>query len=154
MAAALDPLAGHKVALWPDNDEAGRGLVRRVRERLKAMAPGPATLRVLRVAGLPEKGDAADFVAAGRTAEELRALLDAPQPGAIQGAGALLAQNPNVENVGQNNGYLEVSLRPGVEDYSFVPQQLVHAGFKLLMLREEEVNLETAFMRLTKGMVQ
>jgi ABC-2 type transport system ATP-binding protein len=70
------------------------------------------------------------------------------------GAGALLAQNPNVENVGQNNGYLEVSLRPGVEDYSFVPQQLVHAGFKLLMLREEEVNLETAFMRLTKGMVQ
>ena len=70
------------------------------------------------------------------------------------GAGALLAQNPNVENVGQNNGYLEVSLRPGVEDYSFVPQQLVHAGFKLTMLREEEVNLETAFMRLTKGMVQ
>ena len=70
------------------------------------------------------------------------------------GAGALLAQNPNVENVGQNNGYLEVSLRPGVEDYSFVPQQLVHAGFKLLMLREEEVNLETAFMSLTKGMVQ
>jgi ABC-2 type transport system ATP-binding protein len=70
------------------------------------------------------------------------------------GAGALLAQNPNVENVGQNNGFLEVSLRPGVEDYSFVPQQLVHAGFKLTMLREEEVNLETAFMRLTKGMVQ
>jgi ABC-2 type transport system ATP-binding protein len=70
------------------------------------------------------------------------------------GAGALLAQNPNVENVGQNNGYLEVSLRPGVEDYTFVPQQLVQAGFKLTMLREEEVNLETAFMRLTKGMVQ
>jgi ABC-2 type transport system ATP-binding protein len=70
------------------------------------------------------------------------------------GAGALLAQNPNVENVAQNNGYLEVSLRPGVEDYTFVPTQLVHAGFKLTMLREEEVNLETAFMRLTKGMVQ
>lgn len=70
------------------------------------------------------------------------------------GAGALLAQNANIENIAQNNGYLEVSLKPGIEDYSFVPQQLVHAGFKLTMLREEEVNLETAFMRLTKGMVQ
>jgi ABC-2 type transport system ATP-binding protein len=66
----------------------------------------------------------------------------------------LLSQNPNVENIAQNNGFLEVSLKPGIEDYSFVPQQLVNAGFKLTMLREEEVNLETAFMRLTKGMVQ
>jgi ABC-2 type transport system ATP-binding protein len=69
-------------------------------------------------------------------------------------AGALLAQNPNIENVAQNNGFIEVSLKPGVEDYTFVPQQLVQSGFRLTMLREEEVNLETAFMRLTKGMVQ
>ena len=69
-------------------------------------------------------------------------------------AGALLSQNPNIESVNQNNGFMEVSLREGIEDYSFVPQQLVQAGYKLTMLREEEVNLETAFMRLTKGMVQ
>ena len=69
-------------------------------------------------------------------------------------AGALLSQNPQVETVNPNNGYLEVALKEGVEDYSFVPQQLVTAGYKLTMLREEEVNLETAFMRLTKGMVQ
>ena len=69
-------------------------------------------------------------------------------------AGALLAQNPNIENVAQNNGFIEVSLKPGVEDYTFVPQRLIQNGFKLTMLREEEVNLETAFMRLTKGMVQ
>jgi ABC-2 type transport system ATP-binding protein len=69
-------------------------------------------------------------------------------------AGALLSTNANVENVAQNNGFLEVSLKPGVEDYSFVPQQLIQAGFRLTMLKEEEVNLETAFMRLTKGMVQ
>jgi ABC-2 type transport system ATP-binding protein len=31
---------------------------------------------------------------------------------------------------------------------------LIQAGFKLTLLKEEEVNLETAFMRLTKGMVQ
>src|SRR5216110_910549 len=34
-------------------------------------------------------------------------------------AGALLAQNPSIENVAQNNGFIEVSLKPGVEDYTF-----------------------------------
>ena len=69
-------------------------------------------------------------------------------------AAALLAQNPNVENVAPNNGFLEVSLRSGVDDYSFVPHSLIAAGYHLTLLKEEEVNLETAFMRLTKGMVQ
>jgi ABC-2 type transport system ATP-binding protein len=71
-----------------------------------------------------------------------------------QMAAALLSQDPNIETVTANNGYLEVSVKTGVEDYSFVPQRLIQNGFKLTMLKEEEVNLETAFMRLTKGMVQ
>ncbi len=71
-----------------------------------------------------------------------------------QMAAALLSQDPNIETVNANNGYLEVSIKTGVEDYSFVPQRLIQNGFKLTMLKEEEVNLETAFMRLTKGMVQ
>src|SRR5882724_1959564 len=69
-------------------------------------------------------------------------------------AGALLAQDPNVESVNSNNGHLEIAIKAGIEDYSFVPTRLVQAGYRLTMLREEEVNLETAFMRLTKGMVQ
>jgi ABC-2 type transport system ATP-binding protein len=69
-------------------------------------------------------------------------------------AGALLSQDEKIESVQANNGYLEVAIKQGVDDYSFVPQRLVAAGFRLTMLREEEVNLETAFMRLTKGMVQ
>jgi ABC-2 type transport system ATP-binding protein len=69
-------------------------------------------------------------------------------------AAALLSQDPNVENVAATNGFLSVSLRQGVEDYTFVPQRLIAAGYKLTLLKEEEVNLETAFMRLTKGMVQ
>ncbi len=47
-----------------------------------------------------------------------------------------------------------MSLKNGVQDYSFIPSQLISAGFQMNLLREEEVNLETAFMRLTKGMVQ
>jgi hypothetical protein len=36
---------------------------------------------------------------------------------------------------------------------SDLPARLVTAGFRLLSMTEEPVNLETAFMRLTKGMV-
>ena len=70
------------------------------------------------------------------------------------GAAALLAQDPNIESANPNNGHIEVSLRDGISDYSFVPARLIQAGFRLTMLKEEEANLETAFMRLTKGMVQ
>jgi len=69
-------------------------------------------------------------------------------------AGALLSKIPDIENVATVDGHLEVSIRDGVADYSFVPRSLVEAGFQLTMLKEEECNLETAFMRLTKGMVQ
>jgi ABC-2 type transport system ATP-binding protein len=69
-------------------------------------------------------------------------------------AAALLSQDPNIDNVAANNGFIEVSLKDGVKDWSFVPTRLVQAGFRLTLLKEEEVNLETAFMRLTKGMVQ
>ena len=77
---------------------------------------------------------------------------------AVPGTGGLLARHSptyaDVANVAANNGFIEVSLRDGVSDYSFVPKQLVSAGYRLTLLKEEEVNLETAFMRLTKGMVQ
>src|SRR6476661_1668833 len=69
-------------------------------------------------------------------------------------AAALLSQDPNVQEIGRSNGFLEVSLRDGITDYTFIPQRLMAAGYRLTLLKEEEVNLETAFMRLTKGMVQ
>ena len=69
-------------------------------------------------------------------------------------AAAMLSQDPNVVNVAANNGHLEVSLKEGVNDYTFIAARLIQGGFKLTLLKEEEANLETAFMRLTKGMVQ
>jgi len=71
-----------------------------------------------------------------------------------ESAAALLSQDPNVQEVSHNNGHLEVSLRDGITDFTFIPQRLMGAGYRLTLLKEEEVNLETAFMRLTKGMVQ
>jgi ABC-2 type transport system ATP-binding protein len=69
-------------------------------------------------------------------------------------AAAVLAQDPNIIEVVNKGEFLEVHLRDGLKDFSFVPAKLVQGGYKLTLLREEEVNLETAFMRLTKGMVQ
>ena len=46
---------------------------------------------------------------------------------------------------------LVVNLVGRVDDYSELATILVGAGHKLTLLREEELNLETAFMALTKG---
>jgi ABC-2 type transport system ATP-binding protein len=69
-------------------------------------------------------------------------------------AAALLAQHPDVESASPNGVSIQVALKTGVVDFSFIPTQLLSAGFQINLLKEEEVNLETAFMRLTKGMVQ
>ena len=69
-------------------------------------------------------------------------------------AAAMLSQHESVEAVNANNGVMEVKIKTGITDWSFVPARLIQAGYKLTLLKEEEVNLETAFMRLTKGLVQ
>src|SRR5437867_3355822 len=40
-----------------------------------------------------------------------------------ESAAALLSQDPNIQEVSHNNGHLEVSLRDGVNDYTFIPQR-------------------------------
>ena len=49
-------------------------------------------------------------------------------------------------------GRITVTLREGVEDYSEISTQLVQNGHRILEFREDELNLESAFMALTKGM--
>ena len=39
-------------------------------------------------------------------------------------------------------------------DITDVPNMLVNQGFRIVTFTEEAMNLETAFMRLTKGVVQ
>jgi ABC-2 type transport system ATP-binding protein len=59
-----------------------------------------------------------------------------------------------VKAVQMNDGHLSVELKEGVNDYSFLARALVENRLPLQELKEEEVNLETAFLRLTKGIVQ
>jgi ABC-2 type transport system ATP-binding protein len=63
----------------------------------------------------------------------------------------LLEQHDAVESVELKKDQLHVTLRQGIEDYSEIPSLLIGAGHKLTLFREEEVNLESAFMTLTKG---
>jgi ABC-2 type transport system ATP-binding protein len=69
-------------------------------------------------------------------------------------AAELLRREPGISSVESSNGTLHVILREGITDWSFIPQKLVQAGCRLTLLKEEEANLETAFMRLTRGIVQ
>lgn len=57
-----------------------------------------------------------------------------------------------VENAAVENGRILVTLKPDAGDYSDLSQLLVEAGHKLRLFREEEFNLENAFMALTKGL--
>lgn len=70
-------------------------------------------------------------------------------------AAALIEQHDLVESLEvDSTATILTTLKPDVLDYSDLPSSLVTAGLKLKLFREEEVNLETAFMELTKGLVQ
>ncbi|QDT63902.1 ABC transporter ATP-binding protein [Calycomorphotria hydatis] len=49
---------------------------------------------------------------------------------------------------------IKATLQKDVEDYSDLAQLLFQQDFRVTLFGEEEVNLETAFMELTKGMQQ
>jgi ABC-2 type transport system ATP-binding protein len=66
-------------------------------------------------------------------------------------AARLLEGHELVERVEAGDKYLTVTLANGQTDYSDLATLLITAGHKLTLLREEELNLETAFMALTKG---
>ena len=69
-------------------------------------------------------------------------------------AAALIEQHEGVAKVSMKGDMILVTLQKEVDDYSFLPSLLLEAGYKLLLFREEDVNLETAFMKLTKGTQQ
>jgi ABC-2 type transport system ATP-binding protein len=67
-------------------------------------------------------------------------------------AAQLLERHTLVGKVDIADKYLRVTLVDGQTDYGELASLLVGAGHKLTLLREEDLNLETAFMTLTKGL--
>lgn len=68
-------LTGAHVAIIPDNDEPGRKHARTVAGLLAGKA---ASVKVVELPGLPEKGDVTDWVMKGGTDEDLKELVKAP----------------------------------------------------------------------------
>ncbi len=64
----------------------------------------------------------------------------------------LIADLPIVDHVREGDGDLVVTLVENAGDYSVIPAQLIAGGHQLTLFREDEVNLESAFMALTKGL--
>ena len=72
--------------------------------------------------------------------------------GDMDHAAKLIEEHEIVDSVERQNGELAVKLRENADDYSELPTLLVENGHKLSLFREEDQNLESAFMAFTKNM--
>ena len=72
--------------------------------------------------------------------------------GDMDHAAKLIEEHEIVDSVECQNGELAVKLRENADDYSELPSLLVENGHKLSLFREEDQNLESAFMAFTKNM--
>ncbi|MEL7498820.1 MAG: ABC transporter ATP-binding protein [Planctomycetota bacterium] len=62
-----------------------------------------------------------------------------------------LESHEDIESVNRGDGFLTVMLKKEIKDYAHLATELITEGFKMTLFREEEVDLESAFMTLTKG---
>ncbi len=62
-----------------------------------------------------------------------------------------LEQHNDVDSLELVDQQLIVTLVEGCEDYSHIPSVLIQAGYGLKLFQEEPIDLEKAFMTLTKG---
>ena len=106
--------------------------------------------------GIIDKG-VMDF--SGSVAEALRKVrerivLHIAVTGDRNAAAKVLETSGIVESIAPGEDHFVVTLKKGLEDYTELSSLLVQAGHKIKLFREEEVNLESAFMALTKGLGQ
>lgn len=80
-----------------------------------------------------------------------RTVLNIQVKGDLEQAASVVEEHDFVEHVEVGDGQLVATLEGLENDYSCLATALVERGFPIRMFREEEVNLESAFMTLTKG---
>ena len=67
-------------------------------------------------------------------------------------AAKLFESHQLVDDVRLDKDKIIVTLNKDVDDYTELPEMLIAEGFRLKSFSEEVVNLESAFMALTKGL--
>jgi ABC-2 type transport system ATP-binding protein len=107
--------------------------------------------------GIIERGELIVNAAVADVLKQVRrqTVLNIGVAGEQAAAAKLLEQHDIVDRVETGPEFITVTLvepKDGSpQDYSELASLLVKAGHKLTLLREDEINLETAFMALTKG---
>ncbi len=146
-ASGLDPRARIEI----------RGLLKELRKLGKTIMVSshilPELADICNKVGIIERGV---MMVSAEVAEVMRMVRERPVlaieiVGDHDAAAKLLESHDSVDNVEPRDGKLFATLAAGVDDYSDLPTLLVQAGFKIKTFKEDEINLETAFMHLTKG---
>ena len=146
-ASGLDPRARIEI----------RGLLKELRKTGKTIMVSshilPELADICNKVGILEKGELLVSANVSDVMKQVRqrTLLNIGVAGELDAAAKLLEGHDLVEGVEIRDGQLLATLAEGVEDYSDLPTLLIEAGHKLTLFKEEEINLETAFMALTKG---
>ncbi|MGW8256075.1 MAG: ABC transporter ATP-binding protein [Thermoguttaceae bacterium] len=146
-ASGLDPRARIEI----------RGLLKELRNMGKTIMVSshilPELADICNKVGIIERGELLLSAKVDDVMKQVRqrTLLNVSVSHDLEGAAKLLRKSPLVENVDLRERIIFVTLHKDVDDYSELPVSLVNAGFKLKLFKEDEINLETAFMTLTKG---
>jgi ABC-2 type transport system ATP-binding protein len=69
----------------------------------------------------------------------------------LQAITVALQDHPKVQGCELGDDVMRVVLKSDVDDYSDLPKLLIDSGIDLRRFSEEELDLESAFMALTKG---
>jgi ABC-2 type transport system ATP-binding protein len=106
--------------------------------------------------GIIERGE---MIYQGSVAEALRrarvgTVIHVMTPDDQQRTCEVLSTLAAVRSAQIQDGMVIVSLDSTTSDFSFIASAMLNANLRIHEIKQEDVNLETAFMRLTKGIVQ
>jgi len=146
-ASGLDPRARIEI----------RGLLKELRKMGKTIMVSshilPELADICNKVGIIERGELLVNANVSDVMKQVRqrTLLNIAVVGDLEPAARLLEESHLVESVEIQNGQIQATLTEHITDYSDLPTMLIDAGHKLTLFKEDEINLETAFMALTKG---
>ena len=106
--------------------------------------------------GILERGE---LVYQGSVADVLRrarvgTVVHIRTPDDTERARQVVQNLPGVQRAELRDGMVVVSLDHETDDFTFLAQALLSQRLRISEIKQEQVDLETAFMRLTKGIVQ
>lgn len=146
-ASGLDPRARIEI----------RGLLKELRNMGKTIMVSshilPELADICNKVGIIEKGELLvnEDVASVMKKVRRQTILNISVVGELDAASKLLENHSSVESLSQRDHMIVATLKPEITDYSDLATMLVQSGQRLTMFKEDELNLETAFMALTKG---